>query len=271
MQLEDHIGDIIGKARKGLKIEIHQAAEIANLSSIQYSRFEEEGIIDPELNLVELGKLLEIRTEKLSVIADGWEPSTSICMNKTVEQITTNEGMEVHCYLAWDEETLEAALFDTGWNPKPILALIENYDLNLKHLFITHTHHDHIAALTTIRKKFNNIELHSSSSHAPERQRNRPTEVIKIGKLQISSRGTPGHADDGATYVIDNFPNSAPKVAIVGDAIFAGSMGGAPHHYQLAREKVQSQILSLPPETILCPGHGPITTVAEQHLVNPFF
>ena len=87
MQLEDHIGDIIGKARKGLKIEIHQAAEIANLSSTQYSRFEEEGIIDPELNLVELGELLGIRTEKLSVIADGWEPSTSIFMNKALEQI----------------------------------------------------------------------------------------------------------------------------------------------------------------------------------------
>ena len=59
--------------------------------------------------------------------------------------------------------------------------------------------------------------------------------------------------------------------AIVGDAIFAGSMGGAPNHYQLAREKVQSEILSLPAETILCPGHGPITTVAEQLSVNPFF
>ena len=48
-------------------------------------------------------------------------------------------------------------------------------------------------------------------------------------------------------------------------------MGGAPNHYQLAREKVQSEILSLPAETILCPGHGPISTVAEQLSVNPFF
>ena len=71
--------------------------------------------------------------------------------------------------------------------------------------------------------------------------------------------------------MIDNFPGFAPKVAVVGDAIFAGSMGGAPNHYQLAREKVQSAILSLSAETILCPGHGPITTVAEQHVVNPFF
>jgi glyoxylase-like metal-dependent hydrolase (beta-lactamase superfamily II) len=94
---------------------------------------------------------------------------------------------------------------------------------------------------------------------------------VELGSLQITSRETPGHADDGVTYVIDNFPGFAPKVAMVGDAIFAGSMGGAPSHYQLAREKVQSEILSLSAETILCPGHGPITTVAEQLTVNPFF
>ena len=169
------------------------------------------------------------------------------------------------------EESLDAALFDTGWRPEPILEIVTKYNLHLKHLFITHTHHDHIAALTPIRKKFPNIELHSSSPNAPERQRNSAQKIIKVGNLNISSRETPGHADDGATYIIDNLKCPTPQMAIVGDAIFAGSMGGAHNHYELAREKVQSEILSLPKETILCPGHGPITTVGEQQLVNPFF
>ena len=128
-----------------------------------------------------------------------------------------------------------------------------------------------IAALTPIREQFPDVTLHSSSPNAPEGQRNQPGQVVELGGLQITSRETPGHADDGVTYVVDNFPGFAPKVAMVGDAIFAGSMGGAPSHYQLAREKVQSEILSLSAETILCPGHGPITTVAEQLTVNPFF
>ena len=179
--------------------------------------------------------------------------------------------MEVHCYLVWDAATREAALFDTGWSADPILALLQENELTLKRLFITHTHHDHVAALTPIRKQFPDLALHSSSPNAPEGQRNQPGQVAELGSLQITSRETPGHADDGATYVIDNFPGFAPKVAMVGDAIFAGSMGGAPEHYQLAREKVQSEIMSLSAETILCPGHGPITTVAEQLTVNPFF
>jgi len=271
MKLEDHVGDIIAKARKGLGINAGQAAEAANLNLMNYSQLEKNGSLEHATNVSELSKLLGLTSNKLSIIASGWTPVINLYKYKNIKQISTNEGMEVHCYLVWDQETLESALFDTGWSLEPIIEVINTYGLQLKHLFITHTHHDHIAALTPIRKKFPNIELHSSSPNAPERQRNHPKKIIKVGKLHISSRETPGHADDGATYIIDNLPSPSPRVAIVGDAIFAGSMGGAPNHYELAREKVLSEILSLPEETIICPGHGPITTIREQLLVNPFF
>ena len=261
MELEDHVGDIIAKARKGLGINPSQAAEAANLNLINYSQLEEDGNIEPATNIIELCKLLGLTSKKLSLIASGWSPILNLSKYKNIQQISTTESMEVHCYLAWDEETLEAALFDTGWSHEPILELIKKYDLNLKHLFITHTHHDHIAALIPNRKQFPKLELHSSSPNAPERQKNNPKKIIKVGDIQISSRETPGHADDGATYVLNYSDDNVTKIAIVGDAIFAGSMGGAPKHFKLAREKVQSEILSLPMETILCPGHGPTTTV----------
>ena len=103
--------------------------------------------------------------------------------------------MEVHCYLAWDAETREAALFDTGWSAEPILKEIQEHGLTLKHLFITHTHHDHIAALTPMWKQFPDVELHSSS---PTRRNasNRPEQVVELGTLQITAR-TPGHATMG--------------------------------------------------------------------------
>jgi len=271
VELEDHVGDIIAKARKGLGINPRQAAEAANLNLINYSQLEEDGNIEPATNIIELCKLLGLTSKKLSLIASGWSPILNLSKYKNIQQISTTESMEVHCYLAWDEETLEAALFDTGWSHEPILELIKKHDLNLKHLFITHTHHDHIAALIPIRKQFPKLELHSSSPNAPERQKNNPKKIIKVGNIQISSRETPGHADDGATYVLNNFHDNVTKIAIVGDAIFAGSMGGAPKHFKLAREKVQSEILSLPMETILCPGHGPTTTVGEEQNANPFF
>ncbi len=272
MTLEDHAGDVVGKARKGLGISPGQIAEAGGFTAEGYGRFEEDGTFDELPDFEKIGALLHLNPSKLATIATGWRPrAADLDANKTVRQITTNEGMEVHCYLVWDDATREAALFDTGWSADPILALLQENELTLKRLFITHTHHDHVAALTPIRKQFPDLALHSSSPNAPKGQRNQPGQVVELGSLQITSRETPGHADDGVTYVIDNFPGFAPKMAMVGDAIFAGSMGGAPSHYQLAREKVQSEILSLSAETILCPGHGPITTVAEQLTVNPFF
>ena len=67
------------------------------------------------------------------------------------------------------------------------------------------------------------------------------------------------------------WPEDAPHVAIVGDALFAGSIGRGNQSWELARQKVREQIFSLPPDTLLCPGHGPLTTVAEEKAHNPFF
>jgi glyoxylase-like metal-dependent hydrolase (beta-lactamase superfamily II) len=58
---------------------------------------------------------------------------------------------------------------------------------------------------------------------------------------------------------------------VVGDTIFAGSMGRGNQSWELAKQAVKEQILSLPSDTLLCPGHGPLTTVAEEKAHNPFF
>ena len=76
------------------------------------------------------------------------------------------------------------------------------------------------------------------------------------------------HSKGAITYVISGL---AMPVAIVGDAVFAGSMGGGGVSYEAALATNRKEILTLPDETILCPGHGPLTTVGEQKMHNPFF
>jgi glyoxylase-like metal-dependent hydrolase (beta-lactamase superfamily II) len=184
---------------------------------------------------------------------------------------THGSGMDVNCYLCWDEVTREAALFDTGFNAQPVFELLDGEGLQLRHVFITHSHHDHIAALPVIRERFPKVKVHSSSTGAPPDQRNRPNDFIHLGSLRITNRDTPGHADDGVTYLIGNWPDDAPNVAVVGDAIFAGSIGGARDLADLAKQKIRDQIFSLPPATLICPGHGPLTTVESEKANNPFF
>ena len=78
-------------------------------------------------------------------------------------------------------------------------------------------------AIEPIRARFPKLKLHSNIKSAPVDQRNRSNDFIMLGSLRITNRDTPGHAEDGVTYVVGNWPEDAPHVAIVGDAIFAGS------------------------------------------------
>ena len=133
------------------------------------------------------------------------------------------------------------------------------------------SHWDHVEALPPIRAAWSKARLHSGSKNAPVEQRNKNAEIIHLGGLRVTHRETPGHAEDGVTYLIGNWQEDAPHVAVVGDTIFAGSMGRGNQSWDLARQKVREQILSLPAETLICPGHGPLTTVAEEKAHNPFF
>jgi glyoxylase-like metal-dependent hydrolase (beta-lactamase superfamily II) len=273
VNLEDHLGDILRKARMMGNISTNAAANAAGISETELSTLEESGHAAKKINFAALAPLLGLNTTKLESIEKGWLPSpTDLSVWRELRQISTTEGgNEVHCYLVWDEVTRDAALFDTGWNAEPVFKLVGENRLQLKHLFITHTHHDHVAAMQPIRERFPKIHLHTDAKGTPPQHRNRRNDFIMLGSLRITNRETPGHADDGVTYIIGTWGDDAPHVAIVGDAIFAGSMGGAPQHGALAKQKVREQILSLPPETLICPGHGPLTTVVEEKEHNPFF
>lgn len=273
MNLEDHLGDVVRKARAMTGLSAADAARAAGLSEAEFSALEHSGKTTGKIKIPELAGPIGLNGAKLEGIAKGWLPSPKdLSPWRELRQISTTEnGNEVHCYLVWDEVTREAALFDTGWDASPVLKIVEAEQLQLKHLFITHAHPDHIAGMAKIREVFPKIFLHSDAKGALPQHKNRRNDHIHLGSLRITNRETPGHAEDGVTYVIGNWSEDAPYVAIVGDTIFAGSMGGAPQNGALAKQKVIEQIFSLPPDTLLCPGHGPLTTIAEEKANNPFF
>ena len=72
----------------------------------------------------------------------------------------------------------------------------------------------------------------------------------------------------GITYLIEGMTS---PIAVVGDAIFAGSMGGGMVSYTEALQNNREKILTLPDNTVLCPGHGPLTTVGQEKEHNPFY
>jgi glyoxylase-like metal-dependent hydrolase (beta-lactamase superfamily II) len=234
---------------------------------------EDSGQPKKPLNYSALAQALHLSAPKLERIAKGWLPTAkdASAWREFRAIATTQGGNTVNCYFVWDEISREAALFDTGWAAEPIFNIIDEHGLNLRHLFLTHSHEDHIAAMEPIRQRFPKILLHTDSKNAPPQHKNRRNDFIHLVSLRITNREAPGHAEDGVIYIVGNWPEDAPHVAIIGDTIFAGSMATGFISWDGLKQKVRDQIFSLPPDTLLCPGHGPLTTVAEEKENNPFF
>jgi hydroxyacylglutathione hydrolase len=273
MLLEDHLGDILRKARLATGQTLGAIAQLAQASETQWSAFEASGRSAGSVDWSALGPRLGLEANKLRSIAGGWQPELpDLGQWRELRVVSTSrQGNAVNCYLAWDEVSREAALFDTGWEAGPVVQLIEEHQAQLKHLFLTHLHQDHVAALEELRARFPKVHLHASSKTVPPQHRNRANDFIHLGNLRITNRDVPGHADEGVIYIIGNWPEDAPHIAIVGDTIFAGSIATGFRSWELLKEKIREQIFSLPDETLLCPGHGPLTTVAQEKAHNPFF
>src|SRR5262249_49968288 len=150
------------------------------LTEQDLAALEESGKVSKSPDFNSLADLIGLQSGKLKAIGEGWTPAEKdLSLWRELRPMTTDSGgMAVNCYLVWDEVSREAALFDTGWDFEPIGELIQKNELQLRHLFITHTHEDHIAALGAVRAKFPKARVHSNSKQAPVDQRLRLNEFI---------------------------------------------------------------------------------------------
>ena len=267
IQLEDFHEDILGKAMRGLGIGKNEMALRINtdrslIESVLSGKVDEELI-----RLMALQLLLD--PEKLICSAHKeWIPSTqSICRLK---QFNLSYGeMMVNSYVLWDDDSLNAWIFDTGPDHRPICDFLKTYSLRVDAIFLTHTHGDHIACLEELLKETGNPSVYV---HATECFGDctgiEEGFTHSLSSLSLRSFHTFGHSVGGMTYLIEGLNQ---PIAIVGDAVFAGSMGGGMISYSDALRTNREKIMTLPNETILCPGHGPLSKVEWEKKYNPFF
>jgi len=265
--LEDNFTDIISKAQCGLEVSDSRLAEKSAVSIQQIQKIR-GGQLD-QAAVRAIAPVLGLDPESLLESALGkWKPETLPSIDGLAQFTTPYHDVTVNAYLAWDRASREAVAFDTGADCTEMLERIEKEKLTVKLILLTHAHDDHIADLRRLRKKT------GAPVYISEREGAEGAELISegrkfdVGKLDVESRLTWGHSRGGMTYVVRGL---ARPVAIVGDSLFAGSMGGGMVSYDDALRNNLEKILTLPDETILCPGHGPLTTVGEEKHHNPFF
>jgi glyoxylase-like metal-dependent hydrolase (beta-lactamase superfamily II) len=264
--LEDTFADILNKAQSGLALADSQLAaqsgvSLAELKSLRGGKFDE-----PTLRKV--APALQLNTEALAQIArNQWKPKP-VEVDGLLAVNTPFGDMTVNAYLVWDRASKEAAIFDTGADCSRFLRFIQNNRLAPNYILLTHTHGDHIFDLDRLQEKTGAPAFVSEREPLSGAESFREGKSFALGSLRIETRLTWGHSPGGTTYLIHGL---AKPVAIVGDALFAGSMGGGKLSYADALGTNRAQILSLPEETVICPGHGPMTTVGEEKRHNPFF
>ena len=265
--LEDNFTDVIGKAQRGLQINDDQLAAKAGVSVADIGRVK-EGDPDEQV-LKKIAPVLHLASSPLIVLAKKtWFPSVPAEIPGLACFNTAYGDMTVNSYLVWDPKTLQGACFDTGADASEMTKFAASKQIRIQLILLTHTHPDHIADLSRL-SQVTHAKAYVCKLEAIDGAEGFDAgKTFTVGPLKIETRQTKGHSRGGITYVASGLPN---RIAVVGDAMFAGSMGGGGVSYADAVRTNRENILTLPDDTILCPGHGPLTTVGQEKIHNPFF
>lgn len=267
LPLEDNYTDVIGKAQRGLAIDDTALAGLSGVPVDALKRLKSGEANDAALRTI--APHLGLDGAALVVLArKQWYPEIPRFSDGFAMFTTPYEDMTVNSYLAWDPASLDAAAVDTGATCDGLLGVARDFGLTIRMILLTHSHEDHIADLAHLREETDApTYLSSRGSHPGVIPANEGFE-LKLGSLRIRTLHTYGHADDGSTFVVNGL---AHPLAFVGDSLFASSMGGSMTHYRDAFRNNVEKIFTLPDNTVIASGHGPLTTVGQERKHNPFF
>lgn len=193
--------------------------------------------------------------------------------------------IDVNCYVISDDNGI-GAVIDPGGNAERILAYIKKENLDIRYVLNTHGHGDHIGADDAVRDGTGApLYIHAADADMlTDARKNlsafmgyqalaRPADVllhggeeIAVGDIKLKVVCTPGHSAGGVCFVGDGFVFS-------GDALFADSIGRTDFPGGSQSELVSSikrELMVLPDETEVYPGHGPKTTIGWEKVYNPY-
>lgn len=205
-----------------------------------------------------------------------------------IHEILPVGPLQCNCSIIGDETSHEAMVIDPGDDIADVLALIEKHNLQVKQIVITHAHIDHVGGAMKLRAAtgapivlnqndyalLKMLDLQAAWIGMPspgnvEIDRSvGELDKIQAGPLVANVMHTPGHSEGSICLY---FP--AEQKLIAGDTLFAGSIGRTDlpgGSFDKIISSLHEKLLALPDDTIVVPGHGPLTTIGDERETNPF-
>ena len=167
-------------------------------------------------------------------------------MTAVILERSLHPGWLSNAYVLGDEPGGNAVFVDSGAPLEPLLAVVERERLTPTHLLVTHAHADHVAGNDELVRRFG-LEV--------------TTGAVETGRLSIAALATPGHSDDGVSFVVGD-------LCFTGDTLFRDAVGGGPADE--VRRAVMDVLMTLPAETRVLPGHTEESTIGREWERNPF-
>ena len=196
--------------------------------------------------------------------------------------------LQCNCSVIGDETTREAMVIDPGDDIEDVLALIQKHNLTVMQIVVTHAHIDHVGGAMKLRAASGAPILLNQNDHVLLKMLDVQAawigvedpgkveidrsigqgDTVRAGSLAANVIHTPGHTEGSVCLY---FP--VEKKLIAGDTLFAGSIGRTDLPGGSMRKIISSlheKVLTLPDETTVVPGHGPLTTIGDERESNPF-
>jgi hydroxyacylglutathione hydrolase len=271
--LEDQFNDILRKAKRGLDLDDASLAAGSGLAARDIAAWTRGAAAPDDAQARALAPLLGLDPGKFAAaVAESWQPSVSLPPDVRHHP---HDPHPSNGYLFFLEDGKTAALIDPAGLPSTLMKAIAEGPYALRYILITHKHADHCDATADVARAFPQaqIVMHRSDSaaigeYAARALPIRDGEELPFGEAAaIRMLHTPGHTDGSSCFLFRS-------TLFTGDTLFAGSVGGVfgeRSGYRDILASVRTKIFALDDATVLMPGHGPPTTVAQEKAHNPFF
>lgn len=274
--LEDELGDVLDKALRLAGLSEATAAERAGLSveklrdAVDY-RYD---LSDDDLR--RLASVLQLNFKGLAMLSLGHYPRPNIGgLPLCLYPLRVPHGIGVaNSYLVADCCKTAGLLFDAGVDGALTRKVWPKGIRSVEALFLTHAESEHSGGLPELYREMGPFPVFGPSS---VRVPGIPVVSlddgvsVRFGRYQVTVLSTPGHAECHSCYLVsDPALPAAPSLLISGDVLFAGSVGGPHFCRDRLRENVQRLLQTLPPSTVVAPGHGPLTTIEIERAYNSF-